>query len=519
MATAQRIFARYQHAGCLPMRPLKTFIIYARKDESFKNDLLLHLRGSLIETGHLDVWQDGEILPGEDWEKKIEQQLEAAEIFLVLLSIHSLTSEFIRKKELLKALEKKSRIVPILVRSCFWQNNPVFAGLQGLPKNMKPVASFSDPDDAWTEVMGALHDMVEAIRTEAKLAALKDEEASPRQKSTNQENGPTEPNPGVQSVGGDVEYYRTEAQKLQNLKILGGANLEQKNMGAVEKGNASRDKDVGRGKGTEQKEPSQKEIEDQIRKTMRRMGAGASRKRQKIRRDKRELMDERAELGLADMVLVKGGTFTMGSPENEEGRYDNETQHEVTLSDFLIGKYLVTQNLWQEIMGDNPSHFIGDDLPVEQVSRDDIQIFLKKLNKLYPEKNFRLPTEAEWEYAARGEPLSKGFLYAGSDDLEEVGWYAGNSDSKTHPVGQKIPNELGLFDMSGNVWEWCADWFGDYSKEISFGIINPENGTYRVIRGGSWYSLLRGCRIACRGYWLPGGKHNYLGFRLAASPQ
>ena len=395
------------------MRPLKTFIIYARKDESFKDDLLLHLKGTLIETRHLEVWQDGAILPGEEWEKAIEKQLEAAEIFLVLLSIHSLTSEFIRKKELVKALEKKSRIVPILVRNCFWQNDPVFAGLQGLPKNMKPVASFADQDDAWTEVMEKLHEMVEAIRAEKKPAPTAP--AKPAQPKTA---APPTPPPG-----------------------------------------------------------------------------------------------------LPDMIPVKGGPFTMGSPKNEEGRFDRETQHPVTLSDFLIGKYPVTQRLWKEIMGNNPPHFKGDDLPVEQVSWDDVQEFLKKLNARYPGHHFRLPTEAEWEYAARGGNLSKGFIYAGSNKLDEVAWYSGNSGSKTHPVGQKKANELGLFDMSGNVWEWCADWYGDYPSQPQADPTGPESGTYRVFRGGSWGNDPRYCRVACRYYWLPDGRGDGLGFRLAASPQ
>ncbi|MBK8193516.1 MAG: SUMF1/EgtB/PvdO family nonheme iron enzyme [Lewinellaceae bacterium] len=222
--------------------------------------------------------------------------------------------------------------------------------------------------------------------------------------------------------------------------------------------------------------------------------------------------------GLPDMVPVKGGTFTMGSPKNEEGRYDAETQHPVTLSDFLIGKYPVTQQLWKEIMGNNPPHFKGDDLPVEQVSWDDVQEFLKKLNARYPGHHFRLPTEAEWEYAARGGNLSKGFIYAGSNKLDEVAWYSGNSGSKTHPVGQKKANELGLFDMSGNVWEWCADWYGDYPSQPQADPTGPESGAHRVSRGGSWSDVPLHCRVACRLYWLPGARYGHLGFRLAASP-
>ena len=209
----------------------------------------------------------------------------------------------------------------------------------------------------------------------------------------------------------------------------------------------------------------------------------------------------------------------MGSPKNEEGRFDRETQHPVTLSDFLIGKYPVTQRLWKEIMGNNPPHFKGDDLPVEQVSWNDVQEFLKKLNARYSGQNYRLPTEAEWEYAARGGNRSKGFIYAGSNNIEEVAWYSGNAGSKTHPVGQKKANELGLFDMSGNVWEWCADWYGDYPSQPQADPTGPESGSNRVYRGGSWGLGPQGCRVAYRTGRLPDVRHFYLGFRLAASPQ
>ena len=209
----------------------------------------------------------------------------------------------------------------------------------------------------------------------------------------------------------------------------------------------------------------------------------------------------------------------MGSPKNEKDRSYDETEHQVTLSDFLIGKYPVTQRLWKEIMGNNPSQFKGDDLPVETVSWGDVQEFLKKLNARYPGHRYRLPTEAEWEYAARGGNLSKGFIYAGSNNIDEVAWYTGNSGSKTHPVGQKKANELELYDMSGNVWEWCADWYGDYPSQPQTDPAGPDSGARRVRRGGSWHFDPQFCRVAYRSHWLPGERNSNLGFRLAASPQ
>ncbi|HDP98542.1 MAG TPA: hypothetical protein ENN22_05075, partial [bacterium] len=157
----------------------------------------------------------------------------------------------------------------------------------------------------------------------------------------------------------------------------------------------------------------------------------------------------------ADMVFVAGGTFMMGSNE-----YDNEKPiHKVYVDDFYIGKYEVTQKQWFEIMGSNPSRFKGDNLPVERVSWNDVQEFIRKLNAKTG-GNFRLPTEAEREYASRGGSRSAHFKYSGSNNVDNVAWYDNNSGRKTHPVGTKQPNELGLYDMSGNVWEWCSDWYG-----------------------------------------------------------
>jgi formylglycine-generating enzyme required for sulfatase activity len=181
----------------------------------------------------------------------------------------------------------------------------------------------------------------------------------------------------------------------------------------------------------------------------------------------------------------------------------------------------VTQALWRAVMNNNPSNFENcDQCPVEQVSWNDIQNFLQKLNALDPGKNYRLPTEAEWEYAARGGPPSKqNFVYAGSDKIDEVAWYGDNSDNKTHPVGQKKANALGLFDMSGNVWEWCNDWYGAYSAENQRNQKGPDSGSYRVFRGGGWYGSASNCRVAYRRAFAPEIRGSDVGFRLASSPQ
>ena len=217
------------------------------------------------------------------------------------------------------------------------------------------------------------------------------------------------------------------------------------------------------------------------------------------------------------MVGVEGGTFTMGatSEQGTSDPYDDEyPTHSVTLSDFAIGETEVTQELWKAVMGSNPSYFSGTNLPVEHVSWNDCQTFITKLNQLTG-KNFRLPTEAEWEYAARGGNKSKGYKYAGSNNLNDVAWYSDNSSSRTHPVKQKQANELGLYDMSGNVWEWCQDWFCNYSSGAQTNPTGAASGSYRVLRGGSWYYSARLCRVSFRNYNAPTFYSDDLGLRLA----
>ena len=218
-----------------------------------------------------------------------------------------------------------------------------------------------------------------------------------------------------------------------------------------------------------------------------------------------------------NMIRVDGGTFTMGATLEQQGSYDDEKPtHQVTLSSFYIGETVVTQALWKAVMGSNPSYFKGDDLPVERVSWNDCQDFISRLNSITG-MNFRLPTEAEWEFAARGGNKCKHTQYSGSGNIDEVAWYDGNSGSWTNPVKAKISNELGIFDMSGNVWEWCQDWYDKYNDSAQNNPIGLNSGSNRVLRGGSWYDCARICRSSVRYYLTPDFSSYYLGLRLALS--
>lgn len=211
------------------------------------------------------------------------------------------------------------------------------------------------------------------------------------------------------------------------------------------------------------------------------------------------------------MIYVKGGTFQMG-----EGSKKYNGAHQVTLSGYYIGETEVTQELWQAVMGHNPSHFKGANLPVDSVSWEDCQRFISRLNSMTGQR-FRLPTEAEWEIAARGGNKGLDFEYSGSNILDNVAWYTKNSDDKTHPVKSKHANELGLYDMSGNVWEWCQDWFDDYSLYSQTNPAGPSSGKNRVVRGGCWIDDARavGCSVSDRYFETPDYRDTEIGFRLA----
>lgn len=227
------------------------------------------------------------------------------------------------------------------------------------------------------------------------------------------------------------------------------------------------------------------------------------------------MAQEAAALPEIEMVDVAGSTFVMGLDENDAEHSYETPQHRVTLSDYRIGKFEVTQRLWVAVMGDNPASVRGDDLPVESVSWNDVQTFIETLNKLTGRK-YRLPTEAEWEYAAKGGAKSAGYVYIGGNDAGSETWNFSNSGNRPHQVGLLKPNELGIYDMGGNVQEWVQDWYGHYPAKAQ---TNPKGAKKsdigKIIRGGSYADLPEYNRPGCRFVSNPNFKSPTIGFRLA----
>lgn len=270
----------------------------------------------------------------------------------------------------------------------------------------------------------------------------------------------------------------------------------------------------------DERERKEREIQEKERKECEEK---ARKERESLERERKERM-ARGEMEVEGvkfkMVYVEGGTFMMGATEEQGGdaSYIEKPVHKVTLDDFYIGETVVTQGLWKSVVGKNPSYFDGNDnLPVVNVSWVDAQEFTKELSHITG-RSFRLPTEAEWEYAARGGNRSKGYKYSGSNFIEKVAWYDENSKSKTHPVKEKKPNELGLYDMSGNVGEWCQDWYGEYGIDTQESPQGSALGFYKVYRGGSWGHSAKNCRVSCRTYRSSMDCDFLLGFRLVMNP-
>ena len=526
------------------IQPVRIFIAYAHEDDASRERLRRQL--SVLERrGHFHIFWDGLIKPGERWDERLKTELHRADIFLLLVSEYFLDSDYVHEVELPKALalrnEGKAEVLPVILRHCLWQYTEL-TDFQCILCEGRPV----EDANGYAQVATIVAETAKQINDKRAGEARRQEEDAERQKAEKIAEAEARKQARVaatQKAAAEqtarerqlreqadhdawefAEDADTEASYRKYLskypKALHAAAAQAK-LEVFEKKRA--DEERKQREAARKKEEAEagrraaQRAEEKAEAERKAKEAEEKRQREDTERKRREA--EEAEKkndpfhGL--MVPIKGGAFDMGDTFGD-GYANERPVHRVVVEDFQLCKYPVTQAQWKAIMGDNPSFFKGDDLPVENVSWNDAQTFIKKLNEKTGQK-YRLPTEAEWEYAARGGNQSKGFAYAGSSDIDEVAWYAGNSGSKTHPVGKKKPNELGLCDMSGNVWEWCRDWYDDkyYGKSPEKNPAGPDSGSARVLRGGSWYGGADFCRVSSRLWNDPVDRDNRVGFRPA----
>ena len=517
------------------MKPsaFQIFIAYSRKDTEYLDELRVHLR-PLERTRQVKVWYDGKIEPGAVWEDSIKKHLHEANLILLLVSADAIASDYFYEKEVSDALERhgrgEARVVPLIVRPCDWTVTPL-ADLQALPKNGKPVTAWPDRDDAYADAARSLRMMVEKWEEEKKV----EEEHKKK----------------------EAQFKAAEECRKQEAAVAAKKAIELKKAKKEEEAQETVEQQHLLEETNDRKlaeEEKRRKLEAERRKRQqaeRERLAEAERQRKKAAYLRWEQQWAKIITGFRspwmwgsvvvffivfiavkfgtngqnqpntavveslptgrkngfEMMPVKGGTFIMGDANGDS----DECPHQVTVGDFCIGKYEVTKTDWREVMGSDPSDFKDcDDCPVERVSWDDLQEFFKKANAKYGQK-FRLPTEAEWEFAARGGQKLNDDKYSGGNNLSLVGWYRTNSNGKIHSVGTKNANEFGIHDMSGNVWEWCDDKYEPYPNCAG------NKSDSRVLRGGGWGNDAPLCRSTHRRYFDPAATRRAdLGFRLVS---
>ena len=295
---------------------------------------------------------------------------------------------------------------------------------------------------------------------------------------------------------------------------------EQRRAQEAERQRQTREAAARQAREAEQRRAQEAERQRQTREAAARQAREAEQRRAQEAGRQREANELVNTIGM-EFVRIEAGTFRMGAPARRAGRSDDRSRYTIHISQpFYLGKYEVTQGQWRAVLGDNPSHFTdcGDTCPVENVSWEDAQAFIEELNLREGIRVYRLPTEAEWEYATRAGTRTVYSFGNTKSQLRAYGWYRDNSDNTTHPVRGKRPNGWGLYDLHGNVWEWVTDWYGDYPSGRVTDPQGPSSGTHRVIRGGGWRYNARDCRTASRGIGMPGFRSSYVGFRLARTP-
>ena len=562
--------------------PIKIFFAYSRSDTQLLQELRTFLQ-PLERRKDIQIWYDGEIKAGEVWGESIKKNLHAADIILLLLSSDALASDYFWEHERADALARHQRgeciVVPVILRHCDWDITEL-AELQALPKDGIPITDreWASHDKAYKSISGGIVALINQINDRRKQEEREIESNQEREKQEQLRQKQAEEQRRKEAEAAEhlrkenikrmerekAENKRKFWEKLQSAdKLFAQQQYVQALAAYIALQNWGDKSTLGYTDAQphisqrimlcrQEQQKQQQEQQSQRNALLKKMGmaVGGVLLLFMLRQNASQWVNTMFEtnnntpvpvntaetytetalgLGLI-MHRIRGGTFTMGcTKEQGSDCYDNEKPaHEVTLNSFKISRYEVTQAQWRAVMGGNPAELYNtgcDNCPVENVSWDDVQGFLHKLNQ-QTGKAYRLPTEAEWEFAARGGNQSKGYKYAGSDDVGAVAWYDNNYESSkygsqgtTHPIGTKAANELGLYDMTGNVWEWCSDWY-DVDYYTSRPRDNPQGaslGSFRVVRGGSWLTPPQHCRVVHRNYNTSGYRHRTFGFRLVSS--
>lgn len=480
------------------------FISYSRKDyvDEHKNVIpgneVSKIKEALTKAG-ITYWFDEEgVYSGDEFAKVIVRNIKASKMFVFLSTVNSNQSEW-TAREIATAHMHKKKIIPVRIDDSVYHDDVIlYISL------LSHVDYYDNPEKGRQELIRSIN----AYLAEEKLAEVqKIAEEKRRQEELERQRKQQEEEKKRQEKIADTEskIAALESQRIERKKVVLQKEQELK-LAQVD---------------LEECEAKIKKLQSKLQELRESNKKVAEEKAKQLAEKKR--LEEATQAvktftvgGVSfNMIRVEGGGFQMGASEKDTDAFsDEKPQHWVNLSDYYMGETVVTQALWKAVMGTNPSRFKGDNNPVEWVSWNDCQEFIKKLNEKTGQ-TFRLPTEAEWEYAARGGNKSKGYKYAGSSHAEEVAWCSNNSGQKTHPVKTKKPNELGLFDMSGNVFEWCLDGFGNYSNSEQTNPNGALSGSLRVYRGGSWGDTAGCCRVSYRNGNTPTDTFINLGFRLA----
>ena len=440
-----------------------------------------------IEKKGYTVWWDRIIPPGRSFDEVIEEELDEAKCVVVLWSEKSIKAKWVKTEA--SEGDRRGILVPVLIEDV--KPPLAFRLMEAAKLKDWDGISLHHEFDLLIQSVGRILDRPAPMDSREPEQKEKEEEEEERKELEIKEKEAKEQ---LQKQKEEEERAKKEKEEQEHLYR---EEEERKELEIKEKEAKEQLQ-----KQKEEKEIAKKEQEEQER-------------LQGEERTKKKTVTN--SIGMK-FVLIPAGKFSMGSQPGEKGRYNNEGPvHEVTIrKPFYLGIYPATQQEWQAVMGENPSDFNDDKLPVEQVSWDDVQDFITKLNEKEGSDKYRLPSEAEWEYAARAGATTRFSFGDDESELNEYGWYSDNSEKKTHPVGQKKSNPWGLYDIHGNVWEWVQDkWHSSYKGAPTDGSAWEDgSGTYRVSRGGGWYNVARICRSAARHDDAPSFRYSYIGFRL-----